>query len=800
MHRFVWLAICFVAGAAAPAHAQRQLTPGSYGPVFQEVGFHDKGAYFEGGFQTTVNHYGGNLIVSATDVSIPSQGKFALAFYRTHNSNRTLNLTNTVPTQVDGPLGMGWTGHYGLLWRLAPGQSSDNPEFVDGSGARHVFHAHNHLTTAIPIGSSGARWISPQMEILTRTDTDHYVLRTPSGLIYELTKLSQYEYLVPTLIRDVHGNEWTLAYDATVAPYFEHPLPSSITDQTGRSLRFEYWQPVTNNTKKRLRYIRFGNGGPTLAEYRYTHVQNNSWAFLERHLTGEGRATIYVSDPDPIPEFGTITRITAPTGGDTVIGYQLKTFFYRAADPKVSYAVTSLARDGHTWTYEYPGSSQPNQPEFTVTDRADALETGTYTYYTYATASVCDPNVWRVGTLTHSTETWGGTTRTRALTYEPFQISLTPHITSCNELPKIPRMLSETIGQDGFNLVTTYSDFDSVNRPRRIDAPGSVRRNLTYQHVADAAGYQLGLPASEETLSGTVQVGRTVYHYPSSTSFQPDYIDFYRNGSSSVRVNLDYYGAVNGKRGSLRTKRFGRFSVTYDYSNGVLSLADYDDAPDVTRVINGDGTLQSETRNGVTTSYSYDRDFRPTHINFPAPESDATIEYTATQATFTRGAQEIRITVDTFGRQTERRELVQTGPTVYATSTWSTFDAFDRATTETTTAGAVYTLEFDVHGRLKRRSAANDAHVFTCTTRAAGVETMETRNGTVVYRASVDHLGRPTGGSTNGNGVTLSYSNDTSAPPGIRQTASPSGHSDHWVKHDFLGTVVAQPFRTTSVN
>jgi hypothetical protein len=108
---------CFVLAAmTSTVSAQsRQLTPGEYEPVFQEIGFHDKGNYFDAGFQITVNHYGGNLLVSATDIAIPSQGKFSLAFHRTRNSNRILNPSQAVIVQGNGPLGLGWTCHYGLL-------------------------------------------------------------------------------------------------------------------------------------------------------------------------------------------------------------------------------------------------------------------------------------------------------------------------------------------------------------------------------------------------------------------------------------------------------------------------------------------------------------------------------------------------------------------------------------------------------------------------------------------------------------------------------------------------------------
>jgi hypothetical protein len=42
-------------------------------------------------------------------------------------------------------------------------------------------------------------------------------------------------------------------------------------------------------------------------------------SFLSEHLTGEGRVTQYWVDMSSWPQFGTITQIRMPTGGDTVM-------------------------------------------------------------------------------------------------------------------------------------------------------------------------------------------------------------------------------------------------------------------------------------------------------------------------------------------------------------------------------------------------------------------------------------------------------------------------------------------------
>ena len=82
---------------------------GGYGAVYNKVGFHDRGGYFDAGFEAVVNQYGGNLIVTSTDVSIPSSGGFGLFFSRTHNSNYAYDAELGQPiAHHDSPLGLGW--------------------------------------------------------------------------------------------------------------------------------------------------------------------------------------------------------------------------------------------------------------------------------------------------------------------------------------------------------------------------------------------------------------------------------------------------------------------------------------------------------------------------------------------------------------------------------------------------------------------------------------------------------------------------------------------------------------------
>jgi RHS repeat-associated protein len=752
----------------------RQTPPGSYGPEFSEPGFTEKGGFFDAGFQVSVNHYGGNLIVSATDVSIASQGKFGLFFKRTYNSYKASPLNHLILDQADSPLGLGWTYHYGILWpALFP---SFRPEFVDGTGARHIFYRHDHLDTVIPIASSGGypTWISASLEILTQINSDNFVLFTPEGLKYEFRRIPQYAYLVPWRISDVYGNSWEISYEPDLAPYFEHPLVRSVTDGFQRRLSFVYTVPNAATGKKRL--FRVSLDSTPLAEYEYQHLHPH--AFLWRHRTAESRVTEYATDTAPLPAFGTIRRIVAPTGGATEIGYALQQFYYQPLQPRTVYAVQTLRRGGHTWTYNYLSGNglAPANDLFRVRVTTDDGLVGEYDYYTYGSPAVWLTAVWKVGLLMSSTESFNRTTRTRSYQYEPFQISQQVYDQSTTRI-SAPRLVSETRVQDGHPLTTTYAMHDAFNFPRQILKPGNVRHDFAYQHViigGSNARYLLGLKASEEVRAGPHLVEKTVWQYRGSNPALPDLIQFYRDPTTAVDVRLAYH-ATNGFAGSIETKQFGRYFERYAYSNGVVRQVDYAEGPGISRVINRDGTIDQETRYGVTKASTWDRDFRLGEIR--GPDAPVSIQYAATQVTVTQGPRPLRLTYDGWGRLTERRERIE--GSVEAVHTYGGFDSMDRATTETTSSGAQYSLSYDVEGRLRARTATDDTHTFAYRTDGAGITIVETMNGSVVYERKGDFLGRILFGSTNGHRVDYSYA-------GAVQTIQPQGVRTRIVARDFF--------------
>jgi hypothetical protein len=93
--------------------------PGCYEPVLKEPGFSEQRDLSNVSFQANVNLYGGNLVVTATDVDLPSTGLFRLTARRTHNALRLPTQQEPNAAAFDSPMGLGWTTHLGVLWPVA---------------------------------------------------------------------------------------------------------------------------------------------------------------------------------------------------------------------------------------------------------------------------------------------------------------------------------------------------------------------------------------------------------------------------------------------------------------------------------------------------------------------------------------------------------------------------------------------------------------------------------------------------------------------------------------------------------
>lgn len=758
--------------------------PGCYRPVFDEPGFHERGDYSEAAFQANVNLFGGNLVVTAKDVDIPSTGLFSLAFRRTHNTLRLPSARDPDVLKADSPLGLGWTAHLGVLWPVGSGQLL-RPVLVTGSGAREPFYVHNRLTTDIPITSSYGVWISTSYKVLRKLDVNgnQYSLLTPEGLRYTFTRLSQYAYWVPTRVDDAHGNGWDISYTSDSAPYFEHPLMSQITDGWGRTLYFNYDVPRDQSqSSKRLSSISFGMGGPHLAYYTYRVF--DGLTFFWKHTTPEGRVTEYhqegATSQAAIHALGVIRSIRPPTGGLSTFDYALKTFYYKVAEPTQVYALTDISRGGIQWDYSYPTPSAPPNGRFVVTTTTSDGFSGRYQFSTYS-ATFCT-DLYRIGMLLESTESYNSTTRSYSQFFQPFQISEDILSSVCADRISVARKTSDSLSQDGFNLVTQYSQYDALNYPARVDQPGSIHTDRTYQHVRSNDKYLLGLPKLESRFTSNILIRKTEHVYTNTLSTYPSNVRLFKDASQHDQVQLSYF-SLSPRAGELQSRAAGRYFESYTYDYGVPENVTFPLPPHITRTINRNGTIHSERRNGVLKTFTWDNDARLTGVQLPTPYAPIRVTYATNsrEITRTQGPREVRLSYDDMGRLTERREKVDSSPLRHRLETFGSFNYRNEPGSETDPSNASYTIARDVQDRLRSRTRVGglDTTEFSYATDAGGTEVTHRRNGVLIRKTKHDHLQRMIYGATNQNEVSMSYS-------GTQQTISIPGHRNRTVEYDLL--------------
>jgi YD repeat-containing protein len=222
------------------------------------------------------------------------------------------------------------------------------------------------------------------------------------------------------------------------------------------------------------------------------------------------------------------------------------------------------------------------------------------------------------------------------------------------------------------------------------------------------APYVLGLPATEDVTISTETFRRTwSYTDPAYPGLLTQTTGFARPGATGITTNF-----VRGDGGNVQTAATATSSTSYSYSWGAISqIATAEHS--VSRVINADGTVASETKGGRTTAFQYDDLGRQTLVTPPGGTNPTTTVYDSngTTITTTRGTTPETISslttyLDGFGRPTgtlnsqgvrtttrydpegriEYRGLPFLGSADVGTTI--TYDALDRVTEEAHSGGA----------------------------------------------------------------------------------------------------------------
>ena len=653
--------------------------------IFDARGFNPNRDFFSQLPYEHIDPLTGNLLLTFTDLVLPGNAGFDLKIQRTYNSKIYRDYQNLGDTlDEDTWAGVGWTLHQGRI--ANPYAGVPGPiEMADGS--RHKLFNH--------IDGSG-RFVTREFWVYDRSGATP-ILKLPSGIVYTFgrsTTISGQSYLYATKIEDPFGNRIDIVYmnDANA------PLDgiASITQVIGsrtRTINF-----TTESTYRSLRTMTLV-GSPSRT-WTYTQTASNAAGFslLIGVAPPVGKAWSYAYQTATPPR-NELAGITTPSGGQIDYTYQEFSTYLGSTQILRFRGVRTrqtLGRDvpNGTWTYSYAQGAQKNQT--TISGPC-----GTTTYSFKGVGNQTPGRVWEIGLLESRTVSDASASETEELSWmASVPISWDNETVGFNSDADIfVPLLQErnlTRGPRTYTTTNTYAttNYNDYGRPSSISETGELSRTT-------ARTFQYGFTPPyivDRLASETVTVG--------GESFTKSYT---YNLSNGFKVGETIYGL--GKTFTPDSK--GNVASVTDASNKTTSFSyDWGVVKDtttpgytITRTINADGTVASETRRGFTTTFTYDTLSRPTLVTPPVGNATIT-EYDNSAGTFTkvsRGTSWTRTDLDGFGRasSTENSQGVKTDVT---------YDACGRRTYESypySSSNVGTTFTFDALGRITRKTNAD---------------------------------------------------------------------------------------------
>lgn len=615
------VAILF-AGLAMPAVAGAQS-----GSAPSYTGFQPNRDYLALQPFEAIDTAAGNLILRFVDLDLPGNAGFNLTVERVYNAyskgwqigisgmpmrvfERAVPTTGAIDDTISGH--RAWTP-----WFLMP----------DGAAILTTFEQ-----TPVPSSPSTLRWVAAPN--FWRYDRDDNVLYLPNGRVAQFDEQGRL-----TSMRDAYFNVIDLSYEDD-----RLIVTQTLSKHESREVAFDM-NPATNLPTK------MAYGGH---EWHYRYLSGQP-VRLERFEPPAGAPwTFEYEDPTHV-----LTRITTPHAGVIRYFYDWK-LFQTGANPQTDveavYVLQTRRVEGvhiepGTWGFDYgvlPGGA--------VSGMTITLPSGVSVTYNYqfddlgATPQVL-AGAWMLAVRTVSLGSGGtGTVIEReGLHYERLRPGRSdkPWV-----VPQISRRVTTRAGRSyttEYQYSSNLSTFHDYHRPIRIRERGpgeQLNREvaLTYTPVSDLVPFIAGLPATETVTAAGRTVSRS-WSYEAATGF--------RTAETQYGITTTF---ERGEGGNVQLARKANDNWTrYSYRYGqVETVTSSEDGYGVTRAINPDGTIASETQAGRTTSYTYDALSRPEFVyppGYPTYSKDTKTTYDERgNPTTTRGSYQVVTTLDGFGR------------------------------------------------------------------------------------------------------------------------------------------------------
>jgi YD repeat-containing protein len=654
----VWLFLVCSASAAAQQN-----------PVLDAPGFRQNRDYFSQLPFEHVDTMTGGLVLTFTDLVLPGNAGRDLRFQRTYNSK-----TGRWSFGLDG-LAL----HISVPPRptFTPGFQEMTPalEMSDGSMRRMAWYS-------TPNGSDPASFDVAISSVFWRYDRNAHAVSMPNGVTCTYAEVSPNWERIQAC-NDPFGNTLDFAWTSSA-----------------ESLQLVVTQRLDASTSRNITLLLH----PVSRHPQSITYDGRTWTYV---IEGGTNNVLSATPPDGPGWTFTydsvrLATVTTPHGGVISYTYYNRTYFV-PEEPGTAYFTLVLQQrttsgpeiQSGTWEWDY--------------EIVDGIS-GATTMTTPSGRVVYEHSRWVDPEVTF--DGWGGALalRSRSIqqdingewvelereerSYGPVRVlSWGPYGTQ--------ELTSRAITRDGgasAQYVTEFTydvlNFGDYHRPYRIreTGPAGVRETTrTFQHSVQSP-YVVGLPLTERVevaAAPAPNVFLKSWTYDAETGF--------RTSGTLYGVTTQFEKDAGGN--VARATKANLKWTTYSYDQGQLKEIGTP-AHVVTREINPDGTVKSETRNGRLTQFGYDDNGRLTSIQ-PAGANATIIDYgTVGQVRTTRGPSQVTTTLDGFGRPIRTLNLIDVQTNV-------AYDAEGRVIGEgypTAAGGTVpWTLrELDALGRVRR--------------------------------------------------------------------------------------------------
>jgi YD repeat-containing protein len=660
-------------------------------PVFDAKGFDSqRGTFSQLPFEH-IDPLTGNLILTFTDLVLPGNAGFDLRIQRTYNSKIYKDYPVAENAREDSWAGLGWTLHFGRVLNWSP--SASGPPVIEmADGSQHpTFHHISPPSGCYDCYITREYWIY---------DKNSYTLTLPNGMRYTFNHVGTAQFkptpingvelaMYATNISDPFGNDIDISY-------FSDPSDavSSVTQHVGSQTRTVTFT-VTSSAMKSLSTMTYL--GRT---WTYTQINHGQYADINLLTAVDPPLGLQWSFEYKTtgPGYHELIRLHTPNGGQIDYQYAHTTQYIGSPQVVQTMSLTQRTVSGRdvvsgTWTYAYAQGSAMNQTVIT----GPCGDTVTHSFQGVGNYTSMG-DAWRVGLPLSTAISAGGTTlQTEQLTWTAsVAISADDQTIGYNGDINIyvPLQTIRTVTRGPVTLTTTNSynsnNFNDYGRPWQTTENGQLQRTTTRTFQYGFSSYIVDKIASE-TVNVSGESFTKSYTYSSATGFT---------------LSESVYGVattfVPTSQGDVASSTNARSKTTsYQYQWGRTSS---EQTPEytITRSINSDGTVASETRRGFTTSFVYDTLGRLTQTT-PSIGTVTTTTYDNSAGTYvrtTRGSSVVTTYLNGFGSKSSTENSLGIKIDIG-------YDACGRTTYESypyTTANIGTTYTYDGLSRITRQT------------------------------------------------------------------------------------------------